>query len=596
MRALLCCLGLAAGVAAAQPLAPIEYRVRIPAPQNHYVEVEARVPTSGQPRVELMMAVWTQYVIREYAKNVEAVTATTAAGQPLAIEKSRKNRWRIETGGADPVIVSYRVYCHVMSVQDDWVDGEFALLNGAPTFLTLAEHAARPHEVRLILPGAWKTSMTGMPAAPGAHHYRAADYETLVDSPIVAGNPDIHEFTVEGKHHYLVDIGGDGVFDGARAAAGLTRIVQADARLWGSLPYDQYLFLNLLTGHGGGMEHSNSTTLMSDRWGTRTPENYLRWLDLASHEFFHAWNVKRLRPAELLPGEYETEPYTESLGIAEGFTSYYGPLMVWRAGLSTDEELLANLSRMIRELETTAGRRVQSLSMSSFDTWIKFYHPDENSVNTAVSYYTKGAVAAFLLDAHVRAVTGGARSLDDVMRLALERNPVERGFTPADFRAAASAVAGADLGPWFTAVFDSTEDLDYREALHWFGLRFSSEAAGQRAWLGAETQVEDGRLTITVVPRETPAAEAGLDTGDEIVGFGDFRVRPDEWEHELSNYRPGDRLSLLIARRGRLLHVDVTLGREPDRGWILGLDPESTAEQIARRAAWLKGGRAAGPN
>ncbi len=536
-----------------------------------------------------MMAVWTQYVIREYTKNVEAVTAATVAGKPLVIQKSRKNRWRIETGGADLVVVSYRVYCHVMSVQDDWVDGEFALLNGAPTFLTLAEHTARAHDVRLILPASWKTSVTGMPPAGGAHHYRARDYETLVDSPIVAGNPAIHEFTVEGKHHYLVDIGEDCVLDGDRAATGLTRIVQADGRLWGGLPYDKYHFLNMLTGRGGGMEHSNSTALMSDRWGTRTPENYLRWLDLASHEFFHTWNVKRLRPAELPPGEYETEPYTKSLGISEGFTSYYGPLMVRRAGLSTDEEFLANLSRMIRELETTPGRRVESLSMSSFDTWIKFYRPDENSLNTAISYYTKGAVAGFLLDARVRAATAGSRSLDDVMRQALEHNPVERGFQPADFRAAASTAAGSDLSEWFANVFDSTGDLDYREALRWFGLRFATEAAGDRAWLGTETRVQDGRLIVTAIPRGTPAAEAGLDTDDEIIGFGDFRVHPDEWDRELSYYHPGDRLPLLIARRGRLVHVEVTLGREPDRGWILEVDPGSTAEQTARRTSWLDG-------
>ena len=235
--------------------------------------------------------------------------------------------------------------------------------------------------------------------------------------------------------------------------------------------------------------------------------------------------------------------------------------MVRRAGLSTDGELLASLSRMIRELQTTPGRSVQSLSMSSFDTWIKFYRPDENSVNTAISYYTKGAVAAFLLDARVRAATTGARSLDDVMRLALAHNPVERGFTPADFRAAASAVAGTDLSPWFANVFDSTGELDYGEALHWFGLRFSTEPASERAWLGAETKTQDGRLVVTVVPRGTPASEAGLDADDEILGFGDFRVRPDEWEHALLGYRPGAELSLLIARRGRLKHVDVTLNR-----------------------------------
>jgi predicted metalloprotease with PDZ domain len=588
MRALLCCLAFGAAVALgeAQPLAPIDYTVRIPAPQTHYVEVEARVPTAGQPQVELMMAVWTQYVIREYAKNVEAVTARALDGRPLTIEKWRKNRWRIDTGGADPVMVSYRVYCHVMSVQDNWVDDEFALLNGAPTFLTLVEHAARPHEVQLILPPAWKTSMTAMPAAPGGpNRYDAPDYETLVDSPLVAGNPAVHEFAVKGKPHYLVDIGEDGVFDGDRAAADLARIVREDARLWGGLPYEKYLFLNMLTGGGGGgMEHSNSTALMSDRWGKRGTGNRLGWLDLASHEFFHTWNVKRLRPAEILPGEYETEPYTKSLGVAEGFTSYYGPLMVRRAGLSTDAELLASLSRMIRELQTTPGRLVQSLSMSSFDTWIKFYRPDENSVNTAISYYTKGAVAAFLLDARVRAATGGDRSLDDVMRLALARNPVERGYTPEDFRAAASQVAGTDLNGWFAKVFDSTAELDYREALDWFGLRFAAESSVERAWLGADTKADDGHLVITEVRRGTPAYAAGLDAGDEIVGFGGFRIRPDDWARALSKYRPGDRVTLLVVRRGRIVSASVTLGREPDSGWSLEI-----AAPSMHRDVWLSG-------
>ncbi len=238
--------------ASAGPLAPIYYTVRIPAPQNHYAEVEARVPTGGQPTVELTMAVWTPYVIREYAKNLEAVTARNSDGRPLAIEKSRKNRWRIQTAGADPVMVSYRVYCHVMGVQDNWVDDEFALINGAATFLTLGDLGERPHDVQVILPPAWKTTATGMPpVSDGPNHYRAPDYETLVDSPIVAGNPAVHQFEVEGKPHYLVDVGEDGVFDGERAAQDLARIVREDAKMWGGLPYDKYLFLNMLTGGGG---------------------------------------------------------------------------------------------------------------------------------------------------------------------------------------------------------------------------------------------------------------------------------------------------------------------------------------------------------
>lgn len=593
MRVALCWLALSATLAAGQ-LTPIEYTVRIPAPQTHYVEVEARVPTGGRPAMEVMMAVWTPYVVREYARNLEEVAARTAAGRPLAVQKSRKNRWRVETGGADPVVLSYRVYCHVMSVQDNWVDNEFALLNGAPTFLTLVEHAERPHDVRLILPPGWKTSLTGMTLMPGPEHYRAAGYEDLVDSPILAGSPAVHEFSVGGKRHLLVDIGEGGVFDGARAARDLARVVVEDARFWGGLPYDRYLFLNILEGSGGGMEHSNSTAILADRTATRTRGGYLRWLDVASHEFFHTWNVKRLRPAELIPGEYETEPYTSSLGISEGFTSYYGPLAVRRAGLSTDEEFFASLSRLIRELQTTPGRLVQSLSMSSFDTWIKFYRQDENSVNTSVSYYTKGAVAAFLLDARVRAATAGARSLDDVMRLALKRFPLPGGFTPDGFRSVASEVAGVSLAGWFSEVFDSTRELDYGEALHWFGLRFASEPSAGGAWLGAETRNEDGRLVVNRIPRGTPAYEAGLDTDDEIAGIGRFRVATGEWDHDLGQFHPGDRVPLLIARRGRLIRLNVTLGQEPDRIWNLQADPASTPAQAAHRNAWLAGLTGAG--
>jgi predicted metalloprotease with PDZ domain len=286
----------------------------------------------------------------------------------------------------------------------------------------------------------------------------------------------------------------------------------------------------------------------------------------------------------LTPGEYETEPYTTSLGIAEGFTSYYGPLMVRRAGLSTEDELLASVSRTIRELQTTPGRLVQSLSQSSFDTWIKFYRPDENSGNTAISYYTKGAIAGFLLDARVRAATHGAKSLDDVMRLALARNPAGGGYTPAAFHAAAAEVAGTDLSAWFARVFDSTAELDYQEALDWFGLRFAGESLeswNQQAWLGADTKVEDGRLTVTRIPRGTPAYEAGLDTGDEIVGFADFRVRPADWDRQLANYHPGDRLPLLLARRGRLVRVTVRLGREPASAWTL-----EAATASPHRATW----------
>jgi predicted metalloprotease with PDZ domain len=233
-------------LSAAQSADPLRYTLSFPARQNHYVEVEASVPTAGRATIELMMPVWTpgSYMIREYSRNVEDVKASGDNGRALGVEKSAKNRWTIQTGGAPRVTVVYRVYGHEMSVRTNWIEADFALINGAPTFMTLVDTPARPHEVTLNMPAAWKTSMTGLSqATAGPHQYRAPDYDTLVDSPIVAGNPSVHEFEVDGKKHYLVNQGEAGVFDGARAGRDLDKIVREHRRMWGSLPYDKYVFL-----------------------------------------------------------------------------------------------------------------------------------------------------------------------------------------------------------------------------------------------------------------------------------------------------------------------------------------------------------------
>jgi predicted metalloprotease with PDZ domain len=581
---------------AAQTLEPIRYTLRFPEPQTHYVEVEAAYPADGRPALDLKMAVWTpgSYLVREYARHVENVTASAPGGEPLAIRKTRKNRWRVDTGRAREAIVRYRVYCREMSVRTNWVEASFAMLNGAPTFITLVETAKRPHRVALELPAAWATSATALPHAPGAgpHDYLAPDYDTLVDSPIVAGNPAVYEFAVGGKPHALVNEGGGSVWDGERSARDTEAIVRAAERFWGALPYERYVFLNMITEAGGGLEHGNSTLLMTSRWRTSTRSDYLGWLGLVSHEFFHAWNVKRLRPVELGPFDYENEVYTENLWIAEGFTDYYGDLLVRRASLSTDEEYFGDLSNLIKSLQTTPGRLVQSASQASYDAWIRQYRPDENSPNVSISYYTKGGVVAFLLDARIRELTQGRRSLDDVMRLAFARFAGARGYTTGEFRATASEVAGVDLAPWFADVVDRAGEVDYAQALAWFGLRFKPPNGNGRepkATLGVTTKVDNGRAVVTQVRRGTPGYEAGLDVDDEILAIDDFRVRADQIACRLEKYRPGQRVSLLIARRERLVRLDVTLGREPGDPWKIDADPAATPEQVARRRAWLDG-------
>jgi predicted metalloprotease with PDZ domain len=576
----------------------IRYTVSFPAPQTNYFEVSAMVPTDGRPEVELMMAVWTpgSYLIREYSRNVESVTATGQAGRALAIEKSDKNRWRVATGGAPSVTVKYRVYAREMSVRTNWVEADFAMINGAPTFMTLVGGLQRPHEIVIEPARAWRASMTSLAPLPGgSHRYRAADFDELVDSPILIGNPAVYEFTVDDKKHYLANIGESGVFDGGKAAKDLEAIVREQRRFWGSLPYDRYIVMNVLTAvpgqiAGGGLEHKNSTLLIAGRWATRTRQSYLAWLELASHEMFHAWNVKRLRPVELGPFDYENENFTRSLWLVEGVTDYYGELLVHRAGLSTAVEYLDALSNKIEEVQTTPGRTVQSAELASQDAWIKYYRPDENSPNSSVSYYSKGAVLAFVLDAKIRKATAGAKTLDDVMRAAYQKFSGSRGYTPDEFRAVAEQVAGASLGSFWDAAIEGTAEVDYSEALDLLGLRFRPVTAPQpaRAWLGATTRNDAGRLVVSQVRRDGPAAAAGLNVDDEILAIDDFRVRADQLVQRLDQYKPGDRVRLLVARRDQLMPVELAFGAEPGRQWRLEIDPAATDTPQRQRDRWLK--------
>lgn len=589
---------------------PISYTLRFPAPETHLVEVEGRFPTAGRAALDLAMAVWTpgSYLVREYAKHVEGLAATAEDGRPLAVAKTAKNRWRIAAAGAARVVVRYRLYAREMSVRSDFVDAGFALLNGAPTFLSpvTPDGGFRPsaYEVRLVLPPAWKTSVSALAPLPGVEHgYRAEDFDTLVDSPIYAGNPEIHGFEAGGRPHLLVDegaAGGEEIWDGERAAADLARLATEEIAFWGGAPYARYVFFNLITEEVGGLEHKSSTVLMTSRWKARTREGRLDWLRLAGHELFHAWNVKRLRPVELDRFDYEREVYTQGLWMAEGLTSYYEDLLLARAGLATREEYLKRLSKQIETLQSTPGRLVQSLRAASYDAWIKYYRRDENFVNTGTSYYTKGAVVGFLLDARIRRATRGDRSLDDVLRASFRRYSGERGFTEADLRQTVEEIAGRAVGDWLERTVATAEELDYQEALDWLGLRFTidrsrdggddpEEARKEPAgWLGIETELQKSRLVVTAVKRGMPAYKAGVNVGDEILAIGDYRVPPESWAERLKAYRPGERATLLVARRERLTRLPIVFGEKPARRWKLEVEPKATPDQKTHLAAWLR--------
>jgi predicted metalloprotease with PDZ domain len=481
-------------VISAQPAAageapePITYTVKFPEPAEHFARVEALVPTGKQASIEMMMPIWTPgfYRVENYAGRLQDFAARSPEGRALSVAQSKPNRWTIETGGASSVQVSYRVNCSARSVTGNFVGEDLLVLNGGPTFVTLAEKSKRPHDIRLELPPAWKQSMTGLEAAPDGkpHHYCAADYDTLVDSPIVSGNLAVSEFDVDGSKHFVVAAGEPGNWNGKRAAAELQKVVEQDRRLWGPLPFKKYVFLFVVRergGGGGGLEHLNSALMFGGSAATRQDGPNLSWLMFVSHEYAHAFNVKRLRPVELGPFDYEKEPRTSGLWIAEGLTTYYGDLLVCRAGFGGVREWLGRQSSQINQLQKSPGRLAQTLDDASLNVWTSSMSGVGGSSKT-ISYYVKGPVVGFLLDAKVQRATAGAKSLDDVMRLAYQRYGGAKGFTADEFRQTAEEVAGVSLKDQFHKWLATTEELDYAEALDWFGLRFAPRDEQQQSW------------------------------------------------------------------------------------------------------------------
>ncbi|MEM6779192.1 MAG: PDZ domain-containing protein [Planctomycetota bacterium] len=579
----------------------IAYRVELGQANNHYVEVELTA-TAKEAETILMMPVWTpgSYLIREHARHLDSLRGGKEDGTELSVRKTRKNRWRVQTEPGTKFVVSYRLYCNDVSVRTNFVNEQFAVLNGAATFLTVLGQLSAEHHVALTLPSHWNGSATSLTSQGGAHRFVARNFDELVDSPIVAGRIDVFPFDVDGVPHQLVNVGQTDYWDGAKAAADLAVIVQQQRDFWGGLPYDRYLFLNVIGEGRGGLEHDRCCLLLTSRWNFRIPESYEDWLSLASHEFFHAWNVRRLRPTSLLRYDYEKETYTGSLWIAEGITSYYEDVFLVRSGLIDEEAYLERLSKNIETTQITPGRRVQSLRDASFDTWIKFYRPDENRRNTRVSYYSKGAVVAFLLDAEIRSRTDNERSLDDAMRLAYRRF-VEAGFSEEEFRDVINETVGDDLSSWFRSMVDDTDELQFGLALQWYGLRWDDsetdtntddddpdgededgEESKPERWLGIEM---DGDK-VSIVLDDSPAANAGVSFDDQILAINGFQLHGSLEEH-LEQFEVGDQISLLVSRRGELQSIDVTIAPAPKQSWTLVIDDNGPEASIQNRESWI---------
>jgi predicted metalloprotease with PDZ domain len=578
--------------AGAQP--DIRFTVSMPRPHTHLLEVEMRLAMPRLPaEVNLVMPVWApgSYLIREFERHVQDFEAADAAtGSALAWEKTNKDTWRVETRGAKELRVAYKVYANELSVRTNDLNDRHANWTNVGLLMYPDGYLKAPSTLRVVPFGDWKVA-TELPAVAGEPNtFRAENFDVLFDSPVEVGNFKVVPFEVRGVPYRFV-IDGEGNYDAERMRLDAQKIIETQAAMMGELPVKHYtFFMHMFTRDDGGLEHLNSVSLIMERNSFSNPAYYQYFKALISHEHFHLWNVKRIRPDALGPFDYTRENHTRLLWVAEGITEYYAWHLVRRSGLLSEEDYLAKLSSVIDDVQGTPGRLEMSAEEASFDAWIKYYRQDENSVNTQISYYDKGQLVGLLLDLEIRKLSNGAKSLDDVMRyLYTEFYKKDRNYTPADFQRAAELMAGASLENFFTRYVRGREELDYNAGLNVVGLQLGdpSRPAAERTYLGADLGQEGDRLMVRRVYSGSAAYEQGLNAGDQIVALDGSRVNQQSFLARLSEKRPGDTLNLTLFRDDDLRTMAIKLGSRPVTDYRILPVKQQTPEQVRQYRAWI---------
>lgn len=564
-------------VEAVKPVPPeISYTVSMSKPYTHLLEVEMHMSWTQMPaQAELKMPVWTpgSYLVREYARHVEDFKATDAGGNPLSWQKINKNTWQIDTKGGKEIVAKYNVYANELTVRTNELNADHGFFTPAGVLMFPKGQISAASTVKVNPFGSWKIA-TGLPKVEGqANTFRAENYDILYDSPFEVGDYKEISFTVQGKpHRYVVE--GEGNYDLNRMAQDTSKIVEQAYKIFGELPYTDYTYILNLRG-GGGLEHLNSTALQFDRFGFKPEARYEGFLGLVAHEYFHLWNVKRIRPDALGPFDYENENYTKLLWVAEGGTEYYSNVLTQRAGLITDKDYLAGKAAAFQALQSRPGRTETSLEESSFDAWIKYYRQDENSVNNQVSYYDKGEIVNFLLDLQIRKDSNGAKSLDDVMRyLYNEFFKKGKNYTPADYQKTAEMMSGKSLDDFFSKYVRGRDEIDYNSILSGFGLRLDTGENGRnQPYLGANTIETSGKVSVRAVPMNTPAYDFGLNANDEIVAIDGNRATQVFLTSYINGKKPGDKIKLTVFRFDQMRDIEITLGgRTPPNYKIVAVE------------------------
>ena len=585
------------------------YLLHVAQPEARRIEIELSCETRGAAAVEVRLPVWTpgSYLVREHQRHVDGLEARDELGRALAVEKTDKQTWRVSCASASKVSVRYRLHCFELTVRTNHVDPTHAFINPSAACAFFVGREGEPCRIQLQLPPGWQTWVA---LANDSGGYRAENYDELADSPFELGplsSHAVHEFLAQGVPHQLV-VWGKGDFDPRRVIPDIIKIIDAEAAIFGGLPYqDAYLFQLHLNDRGrGGLEHRRSCTLLVPRFSFVQRIAYEDFLQLVAHEFFHLWNVKRIRPAAFTPYRWTEENHTRLLWAMEGLTSTYEVMALRRAGLVTPKRFLEIWAERITSLWRTPGRLRTSLSQASFDAWIKHYRPDESTANTTVSYYLKGGVVGFLLDLEIRRRSNGACSLDDVFRALFSRHGGPPGVPEEGVERAALELSPG-LEQWFDRALRSTDELDLDSALGAVGLRAvirppsgaddkgsveevpvevpdEQPGAPGRGYLGATLRERGAVVEVGSVAEGSPAQRAGIAAGDEIVAVEGYRT---DLRQRLIRTPAGQTLRFALFRMDELIEVTLQLAPQPRDTITLAPDPAATPAHLELRARWL---------
>lgn len=564
--------------------AQVNYQISITEPAHHVAQVRAEFEVTEAKALTLMLPAWRsgKYQILDLAKGVTAFSAVDAQGKAVQWQKTEKSSWTLEPAASGKVTVQYSVYANELGERTRHIDETHAYINSSAFLMFSNEQKSEAVSVQLNVPQGWR-SFSGMAKGDNEHQFVAPNYDVLADSPIETGINQHLTFSADGRDYDLV-IWGEGNYNAAQMQKDLAKLVQQTDAIWQGYPYQRYVFIVHATdGARGATEHLNSTVIQRDRFTFGKREDYLAFLSTASHELVHTWNVKAYRPAELVPYDYLNPNYSKLLWISEGSTSYFQNQLLLRAGLMTKDEFYADLAKRLDKFVHTPGRLVQSVSESSFDSWISL--GGDHGTNFGVNIYSEGYIASWLMDELILKQSGRKASYRELHNQLYQRFGKTTAFTAKDVIAIASELTGEDQNPWWQQQVEKPLNFEIDKLLASFGLQWQQNKE-REIFSGVTAENKAGFALVKKVERDSPAWKAGFTTEDLIVSVNGLQLKADLAER-LKDFKAGNKVQISYFRQGRLQHQVLVLADQPKgAGKVVPLSKPSR-QQKAMHQAWL---------